>query len=456
MGTVPFVITILLVVAACGPRFDPSAIPAFLQPTGNPTVAPTSTGAGPATVAPTTQTNTRTIAGQKGSTVTGGVIKVGGLFPESGGLSTLGKAALDGARAAFAEANSKGGIRGKQIKFVTCDDQADDTQSLACSRKLVEQEGVFIMGPSFTPFSLSPVNYLKNAGVPWVGYDGINIEGFEAPNVVTVGSPIEEMAHALLPYWYRKIQSTTGTAPSKIGAVVLDVAPAQTYLSEAKNVICPKLGCQIIAEQFVTYQTTQYTTICSNMIAKGAQAIWIITDPASAIKLLTGCRSQRPQPGGFLGQHGIYLDLTLDQSGPAAEGMFANGAVLPDTEDTPATEEMRRVIRRFNSNATFGYFASLGYSSALMVMDLVDRILADGKALTRANVLAAARSIGSYNCRGLCKSVNLSPPAKQTGGNHNVWIVRADFSTGKGRWVKEAGPIDVFTVDTWPCPGKPC
>ena len=158
---------ILLVVSACGPRFDPSAIPTFLQGSGLPSVAPTANTA--ASVGPTTQTTTRTIAGQKGSIVTGGVIKVGGLFPESGGLSTLGKAALDGARAVFADINAKGGVHGKRIQFVTCDDQADDTQSLACSRKLVEQEGDFIMGPSFTPFSLSPVKYLRHNAVPRVG-----------------------------------------------------------------------------------------------------------------------------------------------------------------------------------------------------------------------------------------------------------------------------------------------
>ena len=444
---------VAMLVASCGPRFGDQAIPQG-QPTtttGGQTSAPLPTITGPA---PGSTTTTTVIRGSKGSTVSGSVIKVGGLFPKSGGLSALGLPALQGATAFFNWANERNLVPGKRFQFITCDDQAVDTQSTTCAKKLIDQDGVFIMGPSFTPFSNTVISQVDRAGVPWVGFDGINTEGLAHSNVVTVGSPIEPMAHALISYWYRKLERQ-GDAPKRVGAVVLDVAPARTYMRELKEQICSKLGCEVVREQYVQYTTTQYETICRNMQNASVDAIWIITDPASAIKLMNGCQNIGYPKGKFLGQHGIYLDLTLGQAGPYSDGLIANSGLLPDTEVTPATTEMKSIIRRYFPGASLGYFTELSFASARMVVDLVAKTIADGRQLSRQNMLASASAITSYGCHGLCKDVALRPPACKSGGNHTVWIVRADFSTGTGRWVKEAGPFDAFDVETWPNPGKP-
>jgi branched-chain amino acid transport system substrate-binding protein len=451
----------VLALVACGPRFpdlgSPLAEPSFSsQPTAPAVSSPVPEGSFKPGTAGTTIS--RVLKGS-GAVVRGGTVYVGGLFPLSGGLSTLGVEAYRGAQAYFNYVNDHGGVRGKRIQFMTCDDQADDTRSTTCAKRLVEQQGAFIMGPSFTPFSFTVVGQLERAGVPWVGYDGINVEGFRASNVVTVGAPIETMAHALLPWWYDQVAKDTGSPPKKLGVVVLQVAPAQTYVREAIDVICPKLGCTIDERNDVrpvNYTTTEYSTICRAMQNRGVDAVWIVTDPASAIKLLVGCQSigYKP-PKGFLGQHGIYLDLTLQQAGRFAEGIYANGAVQPESVNNAASAEMKSIIRTYYPKASFGYFTQLAYSSARMVTDLIERVLANGQELNRTNILAAARATTAYNCHGLCANVNLSPPAGRTGGNHNVWIVRADFSTGKGRWVSVAGPMDAFRSRTWPCPGRP-
>ena len=456
------IVPMLLLAAACGPRFEGAG---ELVPQGE-TVAvedgapvegtssedgsdPGSPGSGPRTVTETVRTPTR--AGQT-SVARGGTVKIGGLFPLSGGLSALGTPAFQAANAYFRHLNARGGIDGTKIQFIPCDDEATDTRSTTCAKKLVEQDGIFMMGPSFTPFSFTVISQLEQQVVPWVGYDGINVEGFQASNVVTVGAPIETMAHALVPTWYRDVERRLGRPPSKIGAVVLQVAPAKTYVREARDVICPKLGCEIVREQAVNFADTEYATICRNMQNERVDAVWIVTDPASAVKLYVQCREiNYTPPAGWLGQHGIYLDLTLDQSGAIADGTIANGAVLPDSADDPAVDEMKQIVRTFYRDASFGYFASLGYASARMASDVLREAFRGGGELTRAGVLEAAARITSYDCHGLCKDVNLRPPAAQHGGNHNVWLVRAV----DGVWEVDAGPIDAWQSETWPRPGRP-
>lgn len=453
---------LLLVATACAPRFEGTGELVGSQPlaTGGPAVSAEIPAAAAASAAPLRSAAparvppAQRVTQAAGQTIVhrGGVVKVGGLFPLSGGLSALGTPAFQAADAYFRWLNDNGGIDGTKIQFVPCDDQADDTRSTTCAKKLVEQDGVFVMGPSFTPFSLTVIGQLEQAGVPWVGFDGINIEGFAARNVVTVGAPIEPMAHALVPYWFRKVERSTGKAPTRVGAVILDVAPAKTYLREAKNVLCPKLGCQIVREQPVNFATTEYATICRNMQNDRVDTVWIITDPASAVKLYTFCReiNYRP-PAGWLGQHGIQIDLTLKQAGSFADGTVANSAILPDTVDAPATAEMRRIVTTYYRDAEFGYFAGLAYASARLVEDVIRQAFALGGDLTRQKMLQAAGRMTGYDCHGLCKDVNLAPPAAASGGNHNVWIVHAD----RGRWVYEAGPIDAWRAETWPRPGRP-
>lgn len=464
-ATLAAALAVALATAACGTRADFSAQPqaertrvveeivtAAGQVVGTASPgAPLGRGAG----AVAGRAGTTKLRG--GSGVRGGVVKIGGLFPLSGGLSALGVPPAKAAQAYFRWVNDHGGIDGVKIDFRPCDDRADPNQSEACTNRLVNQ-GIFAMGPSFTPFSPNVVPLLERKGVPWIGYDGINVEGFSSDVVVTVGAPIQTMGHALLPYWYHKVEREKGRAPKNIGVVFLDVPPARTYVTEAKNVICPKLGCRIAVEEGVTYFDLDYSSICLKMQSSNVDAVWIVTDPASAVKMLVQCRElkYRPEPGGFLGQHGVYLDLTVEQSGSWADGMVANSALLPPSVDAPAVREMKRIVGTYERDIDYGYFTELGYASARLTVDLIADALRRDPTLTRAGLIDAAKAFSSYDCHGLCRDVNLAPPAARSGGNHFVWMVRARFDRDSDdQWVFDGGPVDAFRSETWPRPGRP-
>jgi ABC-type branched-subunit amino acid transport system substrate-binding protein len=460
------VLLVVLVLAgtACGTRADFSAAPEGLTTTYVEEVV--TDGGAPVAVAPSDDGSSRGSAGRArtirpplraGSGVRGGKIVVGGLFPMSGGLSALGVPPAKAAQAYFRHVNANGGIGGYEIDFRICDDKADPNLSAACVDRLVNQ-GAFIIGPSFTPFSGNVVPILQRKGVPWIGYDGINVEGFSSPLVVTVGASIQTMGHALLPYWFRQVEATKGRAPERLGVVYLDAAPSRTYVAEARDVICPRLGCEIVAEQRVTYFDLDYSSICLKMRAAEVDGVWIVTDPASAVKLLVQCRELRYKPalGGFLGQHGVYLDLTMEQSGAFADGMIANSALLPPSVDVPATREMKKIVATYERDVDYGYFTVLGYASARMTVDVLRAALRRDPKLSRASTLDAAATIRGYDCHGLCRDVNLAAPAAVHGGNHTVWMVRSRYSrSDPDQWVFDGGPVDAWRAETWPRQGRP-
>ncbi|MGH9003739.1 MAG: ABC transporter substrate-binding protein, partial [Acidimicrobiia bacterium] len=225
-------------------------------------------------------TGGESLPGGSSAGVTGDAIKIGGVFPLSGGISALGRPAEQAARAYFRSVNDAGGVGGRRIEFIAEDDGGDPNRTRAAAEKLVEKDGIFVMGPSFTPFSPDLVGFLEGKGVPFIGFDGVNVEGFASSTTVTLGASIAPHARTLVPYWVEKTKTT------KIGVVYLDVPPAVSYLNDTRNVICPKLGCEVIEAQPVQFNTTDYTSILLRFRSQAVEGIFIVTDPGSAVKLL--------------------------------------------------------------------------------------------------------------------------------------------------------------------------
>jgi branched-chain amino acid transport system substrate-binding protein len=93
-------------------------------------------------------------------------IKIGETMPYSGPVSsngTIGKAHA----AYFAKINAEGGINGRQIRFITLDDAYSPPKAFEQTRKLVEQEGVFlIFGSLGTAVNSATQKYLNAKQVP--------------------------------------------------------------------------------------------------------------------------------------------------------------------------------------------------------------------------------------------------------------------------------------------------
>jgi branched-chain amino acid transport system substrate-binding protein len=431
---------VALLSAACGTRLDEQAVRDAQSKTTERIVSESGPDVAGATSAPGTVTGPGTITVDEGTGgaptvkqddrtgVAGGTIKVGGIFPLSGGLSALGRPVEQAARAYFRHINDTGGVNGRQIDFIAEDDAADPNRTRSAAEKLVNQDKIFVMGPSFTPFSPDLVGFLQNRGVPFIGFDGNTVDGFKSRTTLSIGASIPPHAEVLIPYWYSK------TKARRIGVIYLDVPPAREYLQHTKNVVCPKIGCQVVREQPIQFTTTDYTSILLAMRSANVNGIFIVTDPASAIKLLLQARAQNytPSPGGYLGQHGIYLDLVPESCGSFCDGIMAPTSLFPPTVPNPATNEMRKVVGTYYQDVEYGYFTELGYASARLLVDLIERT---GTSLERASLLATARAQTSYDTGGFTnpkRPLDLTPGVEHP---RDMIIVRMQA----GKWVQESG-----------------
>ncbi|MDX6696240.1 MAG: hypothetical protein QOF02_3843 [Blastocatellia bacterium] len=78
-------------------------------------------------------------------------IKVGAALPLTGPLAQVGEDVKAAINAVFADVNAQGGIYGREINLVVEDSRGDAKETIAATRRLIEQDNVFALVGSFEP-----------------------------------------------------------------------------------------------------------------------------------------------------------------------------------------------------------------------------------------------------------------------------------------------------------------
>lgn len=103
-------------------------------------------------------------------------------------------------RAYLSTANEDGGFAGRQVELVHCDDDAgqDPARTVACVRKLVEDDEVFaLVGPMFVLSYPAVQDYLEQSGVPVIAPDGVHPDEHGAANTYNVNTDPADWGRAM-------------------------------------------------------------------------------------------------------------------------------------------------------------------------------------------------------------------------------------------------------------------
>ena len=116
-------------------------------------------------------------AAEAPAAASGDIVKIGSLWPLTGGSATIGQQHADGAEAAIKEINANGGIKsmgGAQIQLVVADTEtAADKASVACER-LITDEGVsMIIGAYNSTCCISSSEVAQKYSIPYISQGGV-------------------------------------------------------------------------------------------------------------------------------------------------------------------------------------------------------------------------------------------------------------------------------------------
>src|SRR5450830_1713977 len=136
-------------------------------------------------------------------------IKLGALFPFSGGLALLGDESYRGVKIAVDERNAAGGINGKKIVLIKAD-AVDANQAVGEARRLTSVEGVTAIFGSFASgVSSAATQVTELAGVPY----------FE------LGAVADTITGRGLKYVFRSNSTAKNFADRSIESIIKVVAP---------------------------------------------------------------------------------------------------------------------------------------------------------------------------------------------------------------------------------------
>jgi branched-chain amino acid transport system substrate-binding protein len=98
--------------------------------------------------------------------VTATEIKIGNITAVTGALGDAFAPSQRGLQTLVSYVNAQGGVNGRKINLIVCDDKEDRTRALACARKLIEEDKVFALVASNTRAMGGAAPYIDSKGVP--------------------------------------------------------------------------------------------------------------------------------------------------------------------------------------------------------------------------------------------------------------------------------------------------
>lgn len=100
----------------------------------------------------------------KKGTVSGGDIKIGGIFPLSGGVAVYGVECKKGVDLAIEEVNASGGVDGRSFLLISEDDEGNPDKSVNAFKKLKSKDGVSLIIGSLTSGCTQAITTFAQAG----------------------------------------------------------------------------------------------------------------------------------------------------------------------------------------------------------------------------------------------------------------------------------------------------
>lgn len=363
---------------------------------------------------------TSLVIGQTGSDRTGVTdteIKIGGFVAQSGPVASIGIPVVRGAMAYYNTINDLGGIHGRKIKFVACDDAFNPAQTVACVKKLTEEDKVFAIVhglgtvPHFTVFQ-----QLSKTNIPVVSPHA---------NAAFLSQPVTKNYFALQPTNVSFATALVNHAVNKLLkrriAIVYQNDAFGNELRTAALARMKEFGIDPVADIAHAPTDTNFNPFVVRLQAARPEVVMVFTLLVPSASILKEAETLGFKPQWMATN--VQTDLTLFRLAgvSAVEGMIATGfAVDPCIRDNIAAANFRARLAKSFPNEIPSGFSEIAYVGAQLISEA---LLLAGKDLTREDFVAALERIKDFRAEGLV------PPITYTASDHrgikDIFLIQA-------------------------------
>lgn len=293
-------------------------------------------------------------------------ILIGEFGSMTGNEATFGISTHQGIELAIEEINAAGGVKGKQLKLISLDDQGKPEEAVSSVTKLVTQDKVVaLLGEVASSRSLAAAPIAQQYKVPMLSPSSTN------PKVTEVGDYIFRVCF---------IDPFQGTVMAKFAhdhlkvskvAIMYDVKSDYSVgLSNFFKETFTKLGGEIIAEETYVSNDIDFKAQLTSIKSKAPQAIFIpgyYTEVGLIARQARGLGLEIP----LLGGDGWDSTKLYEIGQESIVGGYFSNHYTTDTEDPRARQFMDAFQKKFN--ALPDGLAAMGYDAAKVLADAMNR-----------------------------------------------------------------------------------
>jgi ABC-type branched-subunit amino acid transport system substrate-binding protein len=311
-----------------------------------------------------------------------------------GPASALGQGMRAGIRAAFEEANKKGGVHGRKLELVSVDDGYEPDKSIAATKKLIEQDKVFaLIGAVGTPTAAAAQPIATAAKVPFIGaFTGaMFLRNTKLENVINIRASYDAETEA----WVKHL--TEDLRIKKIAIFYQDDAFGRAGLSGFKKAM-DKRGMEIAAEGTFERNTVAVKSALLTLKRAEPEAVVMVGPYKPCAEFIKLARKIEFNP--------VFVNISFVGAGSLAKelGPDGNGVVVSQVVPFPWDVSLKVVadyhaaMKAVDPQAEPGFVSLEGYLVGRLAIAALDKA---GKDVTRESLLKVIKDTGTFDIGGL-------------------------------------------------------
>ena len=351
--------------------------------------------AAPNTATPPPPTSTpELIAAPVSSGITDDAVLFGQSAAFSGNSMELGINMRLGIEAAFAEANSNGGVHGRELKLSALDDGYEPEPAAKNTRALIEQHEVFaLIGEVGTPTSRSATPVAADNNVPFVApFTGAAfLRDSYWTNIVNLRASYNQETEEMVERF------TSDLGIDRIGVFYQDDSFGRAGYNGALAAL-DRRGMKPVAVGLYPRNTTAVKTALLQLSEGRPQGVIMVGAYEPIAEFILWARESGLIDAEFITLSFVGSNALANELGAQGEGVFVTQVVpFPWDDSMPVVNSYLNALERYNPAAAPGFVSLEGYLAGRLAIEGLERC---GPDVDRACFMEALLNGGELDIDG--------------------------------------------------------
>ncbi|MDM0035291.1 ABC transporter substrate-binding protein [Variovorax sp. J22P271] len=328
-------------------------------------------------------------------------LKLGALFPFSGGLALLGDESFRGVQLAVDERNAAGGINGRQITLVKAD-AVDASQAVGEARRLTSVENVAaVFGSYASGISQAATQVTELAGVPYfeLGATADTITGRGFKYLFRVNPTAKNIGDRTLEALVKVVGPTMKVDPKTLKLAILhEDGPYGALVAAAQKEGAAKLGFNVVEVQAYSAKTVDLSSVILRLKGAGADVVLHTGYQNDVVLFFRQATAAGYKPKAVIGGGGGHsLTDTAQAVGAPMEGVYDVDfpQITMNAAGAPGLGEFVAAYQKKYSSAPRSGHSLANYVGAKAMLEVLARAKSSDKDKIREAALAYRVPAGS-------------------------------------------------------------